>query len=210
MTPQEAADALAEYALKDTPEQVLDKLRAKNCVNGHAERLLHNATIALCAGALSATAAVDDNDAYEMSQALGHLADAELSLTAATEFVPSLSGIEPIIERVRGFRDALSRQQNPSHPYLSLSTIKKYEPMMSKKGVSEVARSPRGFLTAYKKAGGKSSGLSDQWKAKRDGFIARHMAQVRSNNEPLMKNGKPTRRHLALIAWAYSPQASKL
>ena len=81
---------------------------------------------------------------------------------------------------------------------------------MRKKGVSEVARSPRGFLTAYKKAGGKASALSDSWKAKREAFIARHMAQVKQNNEPLMKDGKPTRRHLALIAWAYSPKARSI
>jgi hypothetical protein len=102
-------------------------------------------------------------------------------------------------------------RSNPSSPrYLSLLTINKYVPDMKRRGVSEVARSPRGFLTAYKKAGGQSSRLTEQWRAKRDAFIARHMAQVQANNEPLFKGGEPTRRHLALIAWAYSPAAGRL
>jgi hypothetical protein len=37
------------------------------------------------------------------------------------------------------------------------------------------------------------------------------MAQVEARKEPLFdKNGWPTRRHLALIMWAYSPEPAKL
>lgn len=64
-------------------------------------------------------------------------------------------------------------------------------------GVSKVARSPRGFLTAYKRVGGSPSKLSEAWKRKRNGFIARHLAQYNVN--PIL------RRKLALIAWAYMP-----
>ena len=79
---------------------------------------------------------------------------------------------------------------------LSLKTIRKYEPEMRRLKVSEVARSPRGFLTAYKKAGSPNK-LSPKWKQTREAFIARHYAQYRNN---------PTvRRRLALIAWAYDP-----
>jgi len=82
-------------------------------------------------------------------------------------------------------------------PYLSLDTVLRYVPQMKALGVSEVARSPRGFLTAYKAVGGRLSRLSPDWRTKRDGLIARHMAQYRGN---------PTlRRRLALIAWAYDP-----
>jgi hypothetical protein len=80
---------------------------------------------------------------------------------------------------------------------LSLKTISKYEPEMKEKKVSEVARSPRGFLTVYKKAKNSQS-LSPKWKQKREAFIARHNAQYKKN---------PThRRRLALIAWAYDPE----
>ena len=74
---------------------------------------------------------------------------------------------------------------------LSLKTIKKYEPAMREKKVSEVARSPRGFLSAYKRAGSPDK-LSDNWKQKRKAFIARHGAQYKKNPTP--------RRRLALIA----------
>lgn len=80
---------------------------------------------------------------------------------------------------------------------LSLRTISKYEPEMKRLGVSKVARSRRGFLFAYKRAGSPET-LSDDWKRKREGFIARHGVQYKK---------KPTRRRrLALIAWGYDPE----
>ncbi len=83
------------------------------------------------------------------------------------------------------------------YPYIGLGTIRKYGPEMKKLSVSKVARSPRGFLTYYKKIGGDKGKVNDYWSKKRSGFIARHMAQYEDN---------PTyRRKLALIAWAYMP-----
>lgn len=97
-----------------------------------------------------------------------------------------------------------------SHKFLPLTTIKRYEDQAKKRGVSEVARGPSGFLPAYKRAGSAAK-LTDDWKDKREGFIARHMAQVEDRNEPLWDtDGRPSRRHLALIMWAYSPVASTL
>ena len=96
------------------------------------------------------------------------------------------------------------------YKYLSLAQIAKYEKLARSWGVSEVARSSRGFLTAYKRAGGNPGRLSEAWQAKRDGFVRRHMAQVKMNREPLFESGMPTRRHLALVMWAYSPRAGSL
>lgn len=91
-------------------------------------------------------------------------------------------------------------------PYLPLHVIDRYVPYMEQLGVSEVARSPRGFLTAYRATHGDADALSPEWRVKREGFIARHMAQVRERAERLFDaQGSLTRRHLALIAWAYSP-----
>lgn len=84
-----------------------------------------------------------------------------------------------------------------SYRYMKLSKIKEKEPEMRKLGVSEVARSPRGFLTQYKRVGGNPDKLSEAWRNKREGFIARHLVQYKKN---------PTlRRKLALNAWAYNP-----
>lgn len=80
---------------------------------------------------------------------------------------------------------------------LSLKTIMKYEPEMREKGVSKVARSRRGFLSAYKRAGSPDK-LSDKWKQKREAFLARHGVQYKKN---------PTRRRrLSMIAWAKDPE----
>lgn len=90
------------------------------------------------------------------------------------------------------------------YAFLPLSVVRRWEPHAAALGVSEVARSRRGFLTAYKRAAGRSNRLSDKWIVERNAFIARHLAQMKK--EPKFdSNGWPTRRHLALIMWAYSP-----
>jgi len=94
--------------------------------------------------------------------------------------------------------------------YLSLEAIDRHLSRMRALGVSKVARSSRGFLAAYRRAGGDPDRLSDRWDARRDAFIRRHMAQVRLRGESIWRDGQPTRRHLALIAWAYSPTAARL
>ena len=79
------------------------------------------------------------------------------------------------------------------YPLVPYETIKQYIPEMEKEKVSVVARSPRGFLTAYKKYG---RNLPQMWLTKRENFIKRHLAQYKIN---------PTyRRRLALLAWAFN------
>jgi hypothetical protein len=97
----------------------------------------------------------------------------------------------------------------PKPKAMSLKAIRKYVPEMRRKGVSVVARSPRGFLTAYARAGGRMAHLTEWWRNRRLGFIKRHMAQVHKRREKLWKGGKPSRRALALIAWAYMPRGGK-
>ena len=92
---------------------------------------------------------------------------------------------------------------------LSIKTIESFRKVAQRLGVSKVARSKRGFMTALAKAGSVAK-LSPKWQLKRINFIKRHYAQLKKNKEPLFKNGLPARRHLALIFWAYSPAASRL
>jgi hypothetical protein len=91
---------------------------------------------------------------------------------------------------------------NPAYPALSYEQAHAWESLAKEKGVSKVARSARGFMRAYQRAGSFSK-LSPAWKKKRQSFIARHMAQGRS--EALWENGEPSRRALALLMWAYKP-----
>jgi hypothetical protein len=109
-------------------------------------------------------------------------------------------------------------------PALPLSDIDPWEPLAERWHVSEVARGkkkpalrgnmpsdwPRSFMLVYRRAGGKVSRMPMWWQQERERFIARHMAQVEAKGEPLWKNGLPTRRHLALIFWAYSPSPRRL
>jgi len=98
-----------------------------------------------------------------------------------------------------------------THRFLPLHLIQRYVTLARTRGVSTVARSPGGFLTAYRKANGRADRLSDAWRQRREAFIARHLAQLEQRGEPLLgEDGKPTRRHLAMIMWAFSPKPSLL
>ena len=97
-------------------------------------------------------------------------------------------------------------------PYLRLSIVEKIEPLAVKAGVSEIARSPRGFLAAYKLASGEVAMLGKNpenekpWADVREKFLQQHMDVVVRKKEPLWSaNGPPTRRHLMLMIWAYTP-----
>lgn len=97
-----------------------------------------------------------------------------------------------------------------THRFLPLATIARYEKLARQRHVSEVARGPTGFLPMYKRAG-SAARVPEVWRKKREAFIARHMAQVDQRNEILWDlDGRPSRRHLALIMWAYSPVARYL
>ena len=90
--------------------------------------------------------------------------------------------------------------------WVSLATVKRYEAQARRLGVSQVARSPRGFLRAYEAAGGSARVVNatrvpghpnQTWGQRRASFIARHLAQYRR---------QPTaRRRYALLMWAYRP-----
>lgn len=87
-----------------------------------------------------------------------------------------------------------------TYPWLPLSEISKYEPEMRRLGVSKVARNRGGFLYYYKQARGNPEYMSDFWKRKRAGFIARFL--------PMWRAFRTERVRLALIAWAYMPEGS--
>ncbi len=83
------------------------------------------------------------------------------------------------------------------YKYMTLKQIEPYESEMRALNVSEVARSPRGFFTYYKKIGGNPNNVNEFWRNKRNGFIARTLPSYLSHKTP--------RRRLSLIAWAYNP-----
>jgi len=97
------------------------------------------------------------------------------------------------------------------YPYLDLSLVLMWEAAAEHDDVSRVARSRKGFVWQYRQASGDPELLTPAWERKREGFIARHMGQVQARGESLWTDrGLPTRRHLALIMWAYSPDRARL
>lgn len=110
------------------------------------------------------------------------------------------------------------KRNGEAYPWLRLDTVEAAIPAMVSEGVSEVARSSRGFIQAYRRAGGRAEPLrtmrdpesGQTWWNKRNGFVARHLAQLEAEGGGWEASGEPTRRHLALVAWAYSPDAAGL
>ena len=93
--------------------------------------------------------------------------------------------------------------------WVPLHRVLELEPYAAALGVSEVARSEDGFLREYERAGTARrmrgrlvpgfASASATWEQRRAAFISRHLPQYRK---------KPTvRRQLALIMWAYDPEA---
>lgn len=110
------------------------------------------------------------------------------------------------------------------HRWLPLSVVSAALPALRARGVSAVARGDQksdqtrvGFMVAYAAADGRPQEMArllateqQTWAERRDAFLRRHLAQAKTNGEPWWKNGRPTRRHLALVAWAYSPTPLRL
>jgi hypothetical protein len=106
-------------------------------------------------------------------------------------------------------------------PWLPLYLVELAERHAAAAGVSAVARSGRGFLTAYKLAQGDPNMLrldphsGKHWTEVRRLFVNRFLRGASSNQERWwLKNRqgvwRPSRRHLSLSMWAFSPTPGKL
>jgi hypothetical protein len=106
-------------------------------------------------------------------------------------------------------------------PWLPLYLASQAERHAARAGVSQIARSGRGFLTAYKLAHGDPNLLrrdprSEQnWTEVRRRFVNRFLQGARSNREQWWLKSRqgvwrPSRRHLALVMWAHSPTPESL
>tara|TARA_R110002060_G_scaffold30712_1_gene41237 strand:+ start:2295 stop:3377 length:1083 start_codon:yes stop_codon:yes gene_type:complete len=112
------------------------------------------------------------------------------------------------------------------HKWMSLDDVLRAIPAMAAEEISQVARgvqhsdqTKEGFLEAYMAAEGSPKKMrkrdtgykSHPWSQRRRQFLSRHLAQISQGTEKLWdEKGEPTRRHLALVAWAYTPQPKKL
>lgn len=101
--------------------------------------------------------------------------------------------------------------------WLVLDVVRAAVKAAKARGVAQVASGRGGFAQAYGRARGRPEALGTHtptgmsWRDRRNGFVARHMAQVDQGSEALWTtSGEPTARHLALAVWAYSPQPKRL
>jgi len=87
--------------------------------------------------------------------------------------------------------------------WLPLGIVNAFVDIAEERGVSDVARRSGQFLDQYRKARGQKSRLSQFWRDKRNAFVARHGKQAKG--ESLWSNGRPSRRLIALVIWAWAP-----
>ena len=91
-------------------------------------------------------------------------------------------------------------------PALPLRAVLRWEGYARARGVSEVARSSRGFVRALEAAGSVRD-LSPAWQKQRANFLARHVAQIvgSEGDRWLYPSGLPTDHALAVLMWAHWP-----
>ncbi|MCH9837236.1 hypothetical protein K0U83_16340 [bacterium] len=105
-------------------------------------------------------------------------------------------------------------------PWLPLHVAEACEPFASARGVSSIARSGRGFLSAYRVVSGEPAMLGfdphskKHWTEVRRLSVNRFLSAARKGGEKmwLQRGGTitPSRRHLSLIMWAYTPTPNRL
>tara|TARA_Y100000593_G_C4069298_1_gene218335 strand:+ start:145 stop:507 length:363 start_codon:yes stop_codon:yes gene_type:complete len=110
-----------------------------------------------------------------------------------------------------------------SYKFLFLREIHAVLDEVYARNVSPTARGSNpekiGFLEVYEQVDGRPTELkkimasrNTSWFEKRNNYIKRSLAGAAAYpaSTRWWKNGRPTRRHLALIVWAYSPTPKRL
>lgn len=115
------------------------------------------------------------------------------------------------------------------YQWMTLKDVLRSLHAMDVQGVSEVARGKKdstqtkeGFVEAYIATNGSIDRMEkrltgrnehETWSDRRNQFVSRHLEQMRKGDtykDGWKPNGEPTRRHLGLIAWAYTPSPKRL
>jgi hypothetical protein len=102
------------------------------------------------------------------------------------------------------------RERSPILGFIDLAIVETFVPVARELGICTGARHPRGFLAAYRRAGGDHGKLPRKWLDLRSRTVAGLIAAARRASEPWWDHGVPTRRHVALIMWAFSPTPRRL
>jgi len=119
------------------------------------------------------------------------------------------------------------KQKEPNYKFLSVEVVKKYEKLAAEYGISEVARgikpstkTDEGFCKIYKQVKyphklqympvKKNKPNGQDYYSFRNTFIKSRLGQMKATKTPLFYTegkykGLPTKQHIILIMYAYSP-----
>ena len=126
--------------------------------------------------------------------------------------LPLLIGAVAFLKLAKHKRRPRKTSNPHTAPVMTYRAAHAWESQAAERKVSVVARSDRGFMRAYQRAGSWSK-LSPWWQRRRNNFVARHLAQAGINGEHLWEQvhgqRRPTRRGLALIMWAMMPPGKR-
>ena len=95
------------------------------------------------------------------------------------------------------------------YPFLPVEAVETLVPTAKEIGISEIARSPKGFVPAYLAARDPDK-LTAKWHRIRENFIRRNVEAAAAKGESWWVLNVPTKRHLALVMWAYSPDSERM
>lgn len=117
-------------------------------------------------------------------------------------------------EWLRNFE--LNNLSKENRAYLPLASIEALLPLKGKYGIEDKRLDD--FLEAYKKANADYKNLrtvssgEDQptWDIVRNSELKKLLKQLEENRPELWKDDLPTKEHMEIILWAYSPDASKI
>lgn len=129
--------------------------------------------------------------------------------------------LQNINDAVKIFEDWLSNfelqnRSKENRAYLPLASIEVLSPLKKKYEIED--EEAESFLKAYKKAGAEYKNLrtvssgenKPTWDIVRNSKLKELLENFHSNSSEFWDGELPTKEHLHLILWAYSPEASKI
>ncbi|XP_055716428.1 uncharacterized protein LOC129810150 [Phlebotomus papatasi] len=156
---------------------------------------------------------LDNRDADYQKLVLKSLITSSKSVVSRTKDKQKISDIKEAVEMLTEYLDSLDTLNQPNMKYLSVDIIQNFS-KPTEKLVSE-------FLTTYTKtAGGNYKKLrtlfpeeddSESWDIVRNKNLQKLQKTIQEKKLSLFNSdGSPTKEHLTLISWAYSPKLEKL
>ena len=102
--------------------------------------------------------------------------------------------------------------ENPrEHAFLPLRFVERWVKAAKEENIAEARKGNASFLAAYRRAKGRPERLTENWHEARERFLKKEIAAIKLSGEHLFdRKGRPTRRHLSMILWAFSPRAALL